>query len=93
MKTVTFNIDYTYCPEGHAWTFIPASTMYSDIFWCEKCECFYYPSVKRMTADQLNKDFCGDRAADLIRYAEFLRWREGLSIKDMPSETGDRSCL
>lgn len=92
MRKLTFEIDYSFCPQGHDWTFLPASTMYSDIFWCADCGCFYYPSVKKLTPDQLNKDFRSDRAAELVRYAEFRKWRDGLSIKDMPKNVAIYFC-
>jgi hypothetical protein len=85
MKTITFQIDYTYCPEGHGdWVFIPSSTMYSDIFYCPKCDCFYQPSVKKIKRGEINKDYNSDREKDLIEYAEFIKWKNGLSKKDMP---------
>lgn len=86
MRTITFQIDYEYCPQGHTWTFIPSSTLYPDVFWCEECKCFYNPTVEKVVAAKLNERFSSDRAGDLIKYARFLRWKAGLSMGDMPSD-------
>jgi len=87
MKESEFSIDWTYCPKGHGdWIFIPSSTLYSDIFWCEKCDCFYYPSVKKIGKEELNKNYNSDRADDLIKRANFLKWKNSLSYKDMPTK-------
>ena len=84
MKYLKLKIDYNYCPKGHAdWVFITASTLYPDIFWCERCDTFYEPSVKPKSKEQLNKDFSSDRAGELIKYAEFLQWKSKLTTKDM----------
>lgn len=86
MKTISFNIDYSYCPKGHSWIFISQSTLYSDIFWCEDCDLFYYPSVKPLTQAKLNENFSSDRAYDIIKLAKFKKWKDTLSLKDMPKE-------
>ncbi len=65
--------------------FVPASGLYSDIYWCEKCDCFYFPKVQSQSYEQLNKQFSSDRAAELIKRAEFLRWKDNLNYADMPS--------
>jgi hypothetical protein len=83
----TYTWDDTYCPEGHgAWVFIPAATLYSDIYWCRVCDCFYQPTVKRVTYDKLNREFSSDRAEALRQRGAFLAWKANLSPKDMPSE-------
>ena len=85
MKNITFNVDYTYCPKGHGdWIFVGSTTLYSNIFWCEKCNCFYEPSVRKVTAEDINKNFNSDRAKEIVKRAEFLKWKSGLSYKDMP---------
>jgi len=83
MREIKFDVDYTFCPKGHSWTFIPASTMYSAIFWCKECDCFYTPVVESLTKEKLNEQFSSDRALDLIKFAEFIRWKKGLNRKDM----------
>lgn len=81
----TYSWDDTYCPKGHgSWVFVPASTLYPDIYWCDKCDCFYNPICVEMSYDELNEDFSSDRASDLIQWAKFLKWRDSLSPKDMP---------
>lgn len=76
--------DDTYCPAGHGdWVFISATTLYSDLYWCPTCDCFYQPTVKKITYEELNKDFSSDRAADLVERGRFLKWKDGLSYKDM----------
>ena len=81
----TYSWNDTYCPKGHGdWVFVPASTLYSDIYWCEKCNSFYYPKVAPMTAERLNKDYSSDRAGDLIKRAKFIKWKSELQPKDMP---------
>lgn len=85
MKNLTFQIDYEYCPKGHGdWIFIPSSTLYPDIFWCEKCDCFYEPSVRTVKRGTINKNFNSDREKDLIDRAKFLNWKNKLQPKDMP---------
>lgn len=80
----TYTWDDTYCPKGHGdWVFIPASLLHSDIYWCEKCDCFYYPKVQAQSYESLNKYYSSDRAAELIKRAKFLRWRDSLTPKDM----------
>lgn len=86
MKQITFSVDFSYCPKGHSWTFVPPSTLYSDIFWCEDCNLFYYPSVKPITKEKLNLNFSSDRASDIIKLAKFKKWKDTLSIKDMPNK-------
>lgn len=83
MKKIAFDLDYQFCPKGHLWTFVPVSTLYSDIFWCEKCDCFYEPSVRKITKEILNKNFSSDRASEIISLAKFYNWRSSLSKKDM----------
>lgn len=84
MRDITFQIDYTFCPKGHGdWVFVPSSTLYADVFWCEKCDCFYSPTVEKMTKEKLNKEFYSDRAADIIERAKFLKWKDGLNYSDM----------
>ncbi len=88
MKNLTFQIDYTYCPKGHGdWIFIPSSILYPDIFYCESCDCFYEPSVKKLERGKINKEFSSDREADLIKRAKFLKWKSNLQLSDMPSVT------
>ena len=83
MKKLTLDIDYTYCPKGHGdWVYIPSSTLYSDLWWCKDCDCFYQPSVKRIEKGVINKNFNSDREKDLRNYADFLQWKQRLSIKD-----------
>ena len=85
MRNLTFQIDYEYCPEGHLdWIFIPSSILYPDVFYCEKCNCFYEPSVRKVKIGQINKDFSSDREADLIKRAKFLKWKNNLQLVDMP---------
>lgn len=82
-RTYTWND--TYCPKGHdSWVFIPASTLYSDIYWCGRCNLFYYPKVASMSIEKLNKGYTSDRAYDLIKRAEFILWKESLRYSDMP---------
>lgn len=84
-RKLQFDIDYTYCPKGHGdWTFIPTSTLYSDLFWCEKCNYFYEPSIKMIKKGDINKHFNSDRENDLKIRAKFLKWKSGLSYIDMP---------
>ena len=83
MKQLQFSVDYEFCPKGHTWVFIPASNLYSDIFWCGTCEKFYYPSVKSMPKEKLNEMFASDRAGELIKRAEFIKWKNGLNVNDM----------
>jgi len=85
MKQVTFQIDYTYCPKGHGdWIFIPSSTLCYDVFWCEKCDCFYEPIVKEMKKGKIKEQFNETREDDLKKRARFLAWKEKLQYKDMP---------
>ncbi len=87
MRNLTFDIDYTYCPKGHGdWIHVPTSISYPDIFWCEQCNLFYTPTVKAIKAEDINKNFNSDRAGDLIKMAEFIKWKKGLSYKDMPKK-------
>lgn len=84
MKTHTFSLDYTYCPKGHTdWVYIKSSTLYSDIFWCEKCDCFYEPSVRKIARGVINKNYSSDREGDLIKRAKFTAWKETLTYNDM----------
>ena len=84
MKNLTFNIDYTYCPKGHGtWTHIPSSTLYSDIFFCEDCDCFYQPSVRAIKRGTINKNYNSDREGDLIKMAKFINWKKQLTMIDM----------
>ena len=84
MKDITFQIDYTFCPKGHSdWVFIPSSTLYPAIFWCEKCDCFYEPSIKQVKRGTINDDFVSDRESDLIKRAKFIKWKSKLQPKDM----------
>lgn len=83
MKRYSFEIDYTFCPEGHgSWTFIGSSILYSDIFYCTDCDCFYVPSLRKIVRGEINKDYTSDREADLIRLANFKRWKSKLTIED-----------
>ena len=84
MKQTTFNIDYTFCPKGHAWIFIPSSTLYSDLFWCSKCDCFYEPRIGVVKKESIKKQFVSDRVNDLINRAKFLDWKSKLEYNDMP---------
>lgn len=78
--------DDRHCPKGHGnWVFIPASILYSDLYWCEDCECFYEPIVKKLPYDVLNEQYSSDRAADLVKRARFLMWKDSLTMKDMPT--------
>jgi len=84
MREIKFNVDYTFCPKGHGdWVFVPSSTLYADVFWCEKCDCFYFPTVEKMTKEKLNKEFYSDRAQEIIDRAKFLKWKESLEYSDM----------
>lgn len=79
--------DDTYCPKGHgSWTFLPASILYSDIYWCPDCDLFYQPTVKSMTPERLNKEFASDHATQLKQRARFIKWKDNLSYKDMPDD-------
>lgn len=83
MKEVKFNIDYTYCPKGHGdWVFIPSSFLYSDLFWCENCHCFYEPSVRRIDSEKINKSFSSDRASELVERANYIKWKNSLTMND-----------
>ena len=84
MKKLTFEIDYSYCPKGHSWLFIPTSTLFADLFWCRECDCFYEPSVRVVKYGVINKNFNSDREKDLIKRAKFLEWKKTLNYKDMP---------
>jgi len=85
MRHIQFQTDYTYCPKGHGdWVFVPASTLYPDIFWCGKCDLFYEPSVRALSQEKLNKEFSSDRAAEIIKRATFLEWKSKLQPSDMP---------
>ena len=87
-RNYAFQIDYEYCPKGHEdWVYIPSSTLYPDVFWCEKCDCFYEPTVEKLVRGKINKNFNSDREQDLIDCARFLRWKERLQPKDMPPQT------
>jgi len=83
MTRITFDVDYSYCPKGHAWIHIGSSTLYWDVFWCEKCDCFYEPIVKAVPRGTINESFSSDRESDLIEYAKFLAWKSKLTMKDM----------
>lgn len=78
-----FSIDYTCCPKGHRWIFIPSSTLYSDTWYCEDCECLYEPSVRKIKKGNINKNFHTDREADILKRGKFLKWKDKLTYKDM----------
>lgn len=80
----TLNWDDTYCPKGHGnWVFIPASMLYPDVYYCPTCKLFYTPTVQKVTAEQITKEYNSDRASELIKRAEFITWKNNLTIKDM----------
>ena len=83
MKQVQFNVDYSFCPKDHPWIFVPSSTLYSDVFYCENCDCFYFPSVEKLTKEKLNREFSSDRANDIIKQAKFIQWKNSLRYSDM----------
>ena len=85
-RNLTFQIDYSNCPKGHDWTWIRSSTLYPDVFWCEKCDAFYEPTVKKLERGKINKEYSSDREADLIKLAIFLKWKNNLQPKDMPRD-------
>lgn len=83
MKQLTFSMDYTYCPKGHGdWIFIPASTLFYDVWFCEKCDCFYEPTVTKIKKGAINKNFHSDREKQLFDRAMFLKWKNALSYED-----------
>ncbi len=87
MRQLTFDMDYTYCPKGHGdWIHMPSSTLYPDVFWCDKCDCFYEPSVRPLKKGKIDEDYTVGREDQLKKMAKFISWREGLSFKDMPIE-------
>ncbi len=84
MREIKFSIDYTYCPKGHGdWIFIPSSILYSDVFWCEECGFFYEPSVKKLLSSDINKEYNSDRADELVKRADFIKWKNSLKQSDM----------
>lgn len=80
---ITFSVDFDFCVCGNRWTFISASGLYSDLFYCKHCGCFYFPTVKKLTFKELNKEFYSDRAKELVKRAEFIEWKKTLKYKDM----------
>lgn len=86
MKTIQFEIDYSFCPEGHRWVYLSANLLYPDVFYCEKCNCFYEPTVRKVERGAINKDFSSDRERDLIARAKFLDWKNNLTFKDWESQ-------
>ena len=84
----TLSWDDDHCPSGHgSWVFVPASTLYSDIYWCPGCDVFYQPTVKKFTKEKLNEEFSSDRAGAIIKRAEFIRWKSDLAPADMERMT------
>lgn len=79
---LTFRIDYEFCPKGHKWVFL-SGCQHSDCWWCEECNCFYEPSVRKLKLGVINKNYYCDREAELIQTAKFKQWKEKLTIKDM----------
>lgn len=87
----TLQWDDEYCPNGHKWIFIPSSTLYSDLYLCKECDCFYQPTVKRLAKERIAQQYTSDRVGQLIERAEFLEWKNNLKYKDWKELSNDKA--
>jgi hypothetical protein len=80
---VTYNLDDRYCPEGHAWTFIPSNLLFSDCYYCKTCDKIYEPTVKEVTKEWFAEHFNSDRFNDIKQRAQFLEAKEKVNLSDL----------
>ena len=78
----TFNIDYTNCPKGHNWIFIPDSILCYEVWWCEDCQCFYEPTVRKLNQKKIDEQFGKGRSEQLKQRANFIKWKSNLKMAD-----------
>lgn len=80
---VTYQINDDYCPKGHKWTFVGATTLFSDCYYCKECDKIYQPTVKEVTKEWFKKNFHTDRYNDIKYYASVLDAREKVKNEDL----------
>lgn len=83
MKTVTYNIGYTYCPNDHLLIFVPSSTLYSDCYYCKNCNKIYAPVLEEKTKAYFKEEYVTDRFNEIRNYALFLEGKEKVNRNDL----------
>lgn len=66
-RTLHWNDEY--CPNGHKWVFVPASTLYPDYYYCSEEDEFWEPTVRKLKVIDIAKQYNGDRPNAMIVHA------------------------
>lgn len=69
-----------YCPQGHCWTPVINTTLYSDCYYCEHCNKIYELQFVEVRREQLQEKFDTDRFDDIKRYAKIIEARKNIPV-------------
>lgn len=75
--------DDRYCPNGHAWQFVPASGLYPDYYYCTTEDLIWRPTVEVVIESDIVNQYNPDRPWHMKEHAKFFSWLESLTPKDM----------
>ena len=73
----------TFCPLGHSWIFVGSTTLYSDYYYCPKCDKIYSPTVREVTEDEVSEQFISKRYDQMKEYALILKAKERVTKGDL----------
>ena len=80
---VQYSINDSYCPKGHEWTFIPASTSFRDCYYCKNCDKVYGIRFLEITKQWFTDNYNSDRRADIVRSSEIIEARKKVKLDDL----------
>jgi len=79
-RWITWNDKY--CPKGHIWQFVGASGLFSDYYYCPKCDEMWEPTVRKLSLKNITKNYNESRPLEMKKRAQFLMWQESLTPND-----------
>jgi len=83
LMAVTYSIDDRFCPKGHSWVRVNSSFIFSDCYYCEKCDKIYQPTVKEVSKKWFKNNFNSDRFEEIKQLALIIKAKEKVTKEDL----------
>ena len=80
---VTYSINDELCPEKHHWTRIQETTLFTDCYYCEKCDKIYAPRIVEIPKSFFKKKFNSDRFSEIKRLAKIIEAKTRVCVQDL----------
>ena len=81
--SVTYQLNDEDCHCGMRWIFVKSSTLYPDYYYCKHCDSFFVPRTRRVSEEEINAEYCSDRAQEMKEYALLVEAKKKITYNDL----------